>query len=276
MPELSNKTSFDNILERLEKGFHEQQTAFMTTRDEVNTLKSAYNVIQRDIMSLANSVEKLVARFEDGNKTNWPMLALLAGMAPILIGGMAFFMTSFTANAVAPIHSEVVQTQTTMKALADQVKEIATIQNTRGGTLQNLSTTVASNHESISRMMERERRLEDQVAKSASSDDISRTDRVQLNDRVKKLEQQISSEIADRRQQSAEVRVQLGEIEQQFHSVSNLENLRAAYYNRNIAMLWEKTHPGERFPTDNFFPTSIFQGPGGAPSMPANGLKGGE
>ena len=62
-------------------------------------------------------------------------------------------------------------------------------------------------------------------------------------------------------------RVQIGEIEQQFHSVSNLDNLRAAQQERLNAMLWEKSHPGERYPNGTFFPTSIFQGNGGSPPL---------
>ena len=44
-----NLKTVDSILARLEKGFQEQQDSFLATRDDVNTLKSAYNVIQRDM-----------------------------------------------------------------------------------------------------------------------------------------------------------------------------------------------------------------------------------
>lgn len=239
----------------------------MSTRDDVNTLKAAYSVIQRDIMSLANSVEKLVARFEDNSKTNWPLLALMAGLLPILIGGGAFLMSSYTTTAIAPVHTEIVSVTATMKTLAEQVKEIAVIQSDRGGKISNLSVEAAGNRDVISRLNDRQHILEDAVNKSAAADENSRTDRKQLNERLSKVESLFASEVADRRSTSAEVKVQLGEIEQQFHSVANLENLRAAQQERLNAMLWEKSHPGERYPNGTFFPTSIFQGPGGSAPM---------
>ena len=87
---------------------------------------------------------------------------------------------------------------------------------------------------------------------------------------MKKMEDLYAQEAADRKSQLAQTRVQLSEVEQQFHSVSNLENLRAAQQERLNAMLWEKSHPGERYPNGTFFPSSIFQGTGGSPSMGNN------
>jgi septal ring factor EnvC (AmiA/AmiB activator) len=266
-----NEARDESILARLERGFREQQTSFMNTRDEVNSLKSAYGVIQRDIMSLANSVEKLVARFEDSHKTNWPLLALLAGLLPIFIGGGAFMLSSYTSSAVAPVHTEIVSVTTSLRALADQVKEIAAIQNDRTGKLSNLAVEATTNQNIITRMVDRQRVIEDAVQKSAAADENSRTDRKQLNERMSKIEDLLRTEITERRTNQAETRVQLAEIEQQFHSVSNLDNLRAAQQERLNAMMWEKAFPGTRYPNGTFFPTSIFQGPGGSPPINPGG-----
>lgn len=236
----------------------------LQTRDDVNILKTGYGVIQRDIMTMTAAIDKLVTRFEETRKTNWPLLALCAGLLPIVIGGIIFFMTSFVAGAVAPLQSHVVQIDVTVKSLADQVRDIATIETARGKDLSLLAQTATLNGETINRMLERQRLVDDSISKSTSADENSRTDRSQLNTRMSKIESQLASEVQERRTHSAETRVQLAEIEQQFHSVSNIANLRAAQQERMNSMMWEKTHPGERYPNGTFFPTSIFQGPGGA------------
>jgi chromosome segregation ATPase len=208
-----------------------------------------------------------VSRFEESSKTNWPLLALGAGLIPLMVGGMGYLMASYTANAVAPLQTQIVQIETGLKTAADQIKEVATIQAGRGKDLSLLGQTATTNSELLNRMIARQHDLEEKVAASTAADVNSRTDREQLNQRVAKLEQDFAKEMAERRANSAEVRIQLAEVEQQFHSVSNLENLRAAQQERLNAMLWEKSHPGERYPNGTFFPTSIFQGTGGAAPM---------
>lgn len=259
-----------DLLRRLEKGFQDQQNAFQQTRDDVNSLKSGYNVIQRDVMSISTAIERLVSRFEESRKTNWPLLAMGAGLLPIVIGGMAFFMTTFTQGAIAPVQSQVVQTETNVKTMTDQLRDLSAIEVSRGKDISLLAQTTTANSEIINRMTDRQRTVDDSLSKGAAADENSRSDRQQLNNRVQKLETEIANEMGERRAQSAETRIQLGEIEQQFHSVSNLENLRAAQQERLNSMLWEKSHPGERYPNGTFFPTSIFQGQGGAPPMNNN------
>jgi hypothetical protein len=254
-----------DVLYRLEKGFSDQQTAIQSTRDEVNTLKSNQNVMQRDMATLVGSIDKLAARFDETRKTNWPLLALLSGLLPLIIGGMGFFITSYTASAISPFQTQIAQVQTNVNTLSKQISDIASIQISRGKEISLIAQETTTNGEIIKRMTTNQERMSDQVVASAAADVASRTDRLQLNDRMKKLEDIVAHETADRRAQGAEFRVHLGEIEEQFHSVSNLENLRAAQQERLNALMWEKSHPGDRYPNGTFFPTSIFQGAGGAP-----------
>ncbi len=240
-----------------------------STRDDVNLLKGGYSVLQRDLATLTSSIDKLVTRFEETRKLNWPMIGLLIAILPLMIAGLAFFTSSYTNSAISPLLSELSQVQANQKAIADQVKEIATTQASRGRDISSLSQTSTTNSELLARVIRDERDNDAKISGSNTADAISRTDRQQLNDRVVKLENSVLSETSDRKEQAAEFRVQLKEVEQQFHSVSNLENLRAAQQQRLNAQLWEKTHPGERYPDSTFFPTSIFQGEGG--SAPING-----
>jgi septal ring factor EnvC (AmiA/AmiB activator) len=208
---------------------------FTQTRDDVNTLKQGYAVLQRDLGSFVQEIKAQIttlgSKLEEKSRTNWPAIGLAVSLFTISVPGLAFIMASYTGNALAPIASA-----TTLNADA----------------IKHLTDGLAA--------------LQQMAASSTAADANSRTDRVQLNDRVQRLETGLAAEIADRRSWTAETRVHLAEIEQQFHSVSNVENLRAAQQERINTFLWEKSHPGERYPNGTFFPTSIFQGPGGSAS----------
>lgn len=255
------------VFGRLEKGFQDQQLAFQSTRDDVTALKSGYIVIQRDVLNLTSIIEKLVARFEDTRKTNWPFLATTAGLLPLLIAGLGFFVTSYTTGSVAPIHAEIAQIQIIQKTLTEQVKDLDTVQTNRYRDMSILAQSTSVNAEALSRMTTTVHGLEEKTATSTAFDANSRTDRQQLNERVKKIEETFAAEVTDRRTQQAETKIQLGEVEQQFHSVSNMENLRAAQQERLNALMWEKVHPGDHYPASTFFPTTIFQGSGGSPLL---------
>lgn len=214
------------------------ETNFTQTRDDVNTLKQNYSFLQRDIASIVQEIKSLGSRLEERSKANWPAIGLAVSLFTISIPGLGFIMASYTANAISPVAG-------------------ATTLNSEG--FKRLSQDVAA--------------LQQMATASTGADVNSRTDREQLNERARRLETELAGEVSERRAGAAEARVHLAEIEQQFHSVSNLENLRAAQQERLNSMLWEKSHPGERYPNGTFFPTSIFQGPGiqgpaGNPSMP--------
>ena len=207
------------------------ETTFTQTRDDVNVLKQGYAVLQRDISGIVQEIKGLGTKLEEKSRTNWPAIGLAVSLFTISVPGLAFIMASYTGNALAPIAS---------------------------------ATTL--NSDAIKHLSEGMAVLQQAASSSTAADSNSRTDRTQLNDRVQRLETGLGSEVSERRSWTAETRVHLAEIEQQFHSVSNVENLRAAQQERLNSMLWEKSHPGERYPNGTFFPTSIFQGPGGSAS----------
>jgi hypothetical protein len=211
------------------------ETAFQSTRDEVQALKQSYSVLQRDINNVAQEIKGFSAKLEEKSKANWPAIGLAVSLFAISVPGLGFVLTTYTAEAVAPV--------------ARDVSLIGEIQKRRGETIAQLQSATQA---------------------SLAADVNSRTDRVQLNDRVKWLETQLAAENADRRAGFAQLQTRLGEVETQFHAVSNLENLRAAQQQQINALVWDKSHPGEHYPAQTFFPTTIFQsGDDGAPPLTA-------
>jgi septal ring factor EnvC (AmiA/AmiB activator) len=222
-------TGTDNFLTRLERSFDLQEKEFQKTRDDVNALKTAQSVIQRDLGTLTSAIQSFSTKLDEQSRTNWPAIALAVTMFIAVVPGMGFVMTSYTSNAIAPLSNATTAASESMRHISDQL-----------------------------------RTLDAASAGSQMADVNSRTDRQQLNDRLRLLEATVSSEIAERRATGATVKAALAEIEGQFHAVSNLENLRAAQQERLNSMLYEAANPGKRYPNGTFFPTSLF-GPGPAP-----------
>lgn len=223
-----NNVATSDMLQRIDADFARYRTEFQRTRDDVlqitSDLTNLKTFVQNDISDLKSSINALATKLEEKSKTNWPAVALAISMVPALW----LFVTTYTANAISPTNSATALN-------SEEIKRINGLQNT----------------------------LQQEAAASTAADVNSRSDRAQLNERIQKLETTVSNDIADRRAAAAATKVSLAEIEGQFHALSNLDNLRAAQQERLNSLLWEKSHPGERYPNGTFFPTSIFQGPNG-------------
>lgn len=210
----------EQFVRRFERSLDVQRDEFQKTRDDVNALKQTQNVIQRDIATLANSIQSLGSKMDERAKTNWPALAIAVTMFLSFIPMGGFVMTTYTANAISPV-----------------------------------ANRTELNSQSIGQLNTNMHVVESMASASRQSDANSLTDRQQLNDRIAGLEKNLSSEVADRRSTSAAVKVSLVEIETQFCSSDTVRNVIRANDLRTFAVLWRKTM-GEELPIGNaFYPT---------------------
>lgn len=189
------------------------------TRDDVIGLKSGYAGIQRDMVELKSAVVQLTARFEEGRKPNLPLLGLMFGQLPIVVVLGTFIMSSYTTSAVAPLQASVAQLQATQHGNSTLLEQVNTMANA-----------------------------------SQQSDANSRTDREQLNNRVRALEQTSTTEAKQTAIELAKLNVSLSEIETQFRKDADMNNVRFAHDERDKAMIWNSSHPGgPPWPTEPFF-----------------------
>lgn len=228
------------------------------TRDDVIKLKQGYDGLRSDMIEMRQSVDRLVNRFEETRRTNWPLIAVLAGMLPVLLAGSGFIMSSYTANAVSPINSAIAELKTEQETLAAGLHDQEAAQRTADREAIQLGQQVTETVTAVKTLTEAMETIQQRTAGSIEADSQSRTDRAQLNTRLAKLETLLATETGDRREDSASFRTHLGEIETQFHAVSDVANLRGAQQERINALLWEKTY-GAGYPNSTFFPPSIFQ-----------------
>jgi hypothetical protein len=158
------------------------------------------------------------ARIESITRPKWTLMASLFSICLVLITG-AWVLTGLKVDAsVAPI-----------ALLLEQVKTQVGLDTERLHTLENVT------------------------AGSSQADATSRTDRNQLNERVRGLESNLSASQAERRSQYAVMQAKLVEIETQFCAGDIVRNLLHANDMRVQSLLWSKVNPGEHMPTDNAF-----------------------
>jgi hypothetical protein len=204
-------------LQRLEAAFSRHQGEFQRTRDDVNSfgseLANLKTGVQSSFADLRASVNALTAKLDEKSKTNWPAVALAISMVP----AVWLFVTTYTQNAIAPSISA---TAINAKAVEQQASILSMLQQSS--------------------------------ASSAAADVASRTDRGQLNDRMRGVENDLSKEIADRRSFAAEMVAKQIEIETQFCEQGHIINLMHANDLRNTAILYHKV-TGDTYPTDNAY-----------------------
>lgn len=207
---------------RLQRSFDTQEKQFQATRDDVNALKSSQIIVQRDLATLNNSINALAAKIEERSKTNWPALTIAASMSVPMVGLLGFVVTIYISAAMAPI-----------------------------------STSATINAEKIAHLSDSMRVVEGSAIAGQAADANSRVDRAQLNDRLRAAEVGLATEISDRRSNTASTKVALAEVETQLRAICSTENLRAAQQERLNSLMWEKSHPGERYPNGTFFTPCI-------------------
>jgi DNA repair exonuclease SbcCD ATPase subunit len=140
-------------------------------------------------------------------------------------------------------------------------------------TVSPLALTVEQTRVIGAQNAERLRFVENAANASSASDVESKTDRAQLNSRLRTLESespsgkatsadvanlkttigQISDRLQGMRAAQTEQRSALIEVETQFCASDYMRNLMHATDLRLFSLLWAKSYPGERYPTDNSY-----------------------
>lgn len=230
-----------------------------TQREEFIVLKKDQEDIKGQLNDLGASVQALVVEFKESRKVNYPLLVLLFSLIPFAGGGGLYFISGQIEKSIQPLSTSIVQMQANQSAHDKQINDLAARNNTEDRNISNLDTQAAATTTEVHRMGEEQRRIAAEVARSSSADQASQTDRQQLNSRLTAVEGRQATGNSERKAAMAEIGARLVEIEQQFHALSNIANIQMANQNRINAMLWEKVHPGERYPERDFFPQSIFQ-----------------
>jgi hypothetical protein len=216
--------SSDNAIKVLSNDSSNLDVERQRQRDLISQLTNDQRTSSADLSVLKTRLDSLTKDLTESRRTNWPTIISLSLLLPTLSAIAIYVISSEIGKATTPI----------------------------GQSLSTMTIQEASNTQAIGK-------LTDSSIVSTVADVTSRSDRLQLNDRLRSLETQFVSDSALRRGSITEIGSRLAETEQQFHAISNIDNLRWAHQLRDNAMLYEKINPGQRYPTDSFFPTSIFQ-----------------
>lgn len=241
-------------LPRFERIQEQQSRLIAQNQDQITRLEAEQLAIRRELTNIGANVQNLLSQWNESRKPNLAVWALLLAVVPICGTLLAFYMKGL----VDPVNTDLQATKT-------QIERQVALGTGRDQDLTKLAQATATNGSTLAAMTSQVQRVSEMALASTQADMGSKADRVQINDRLTKLEERLAEEQAQRRSATSATQVHLGEIEQQFHAVSNLRNQDTAWQMRVNALLWERAFPGTRWPTETYFPTSIFQGNGGAP-----------
>jgi len=203
-------------------GFREamaDQGSRMVTREEADSSRNVLlEKIEANRATLENRVEAevkpLQARLEEVGRPNWALMTSMASAAFLVVAAVWMIIGLKIDATMSPLALEQGQMRTALGVAQNQINS-----------LNNLATA------------------------STAADSTSRSDRDQLNGRVRVLE----TSAAQRRTDLSVMNARMVEIETQFCARDSLSNLMHAADLRLFSMLWAKTFPNSRYPTDNAY-----------------------
>ena len=199
------------------------QSARMITRQEFESNR-AVAVEKTEQLKIAldarfeSEIRPIVGRLDQIGKPNWTLMISAISIFFVMITGVWLVIGLKIDATVAPLSL----------GLAQQ------------------TGTVASNTSVI-------RAQQNATLASTEADAVSRSDRAQLNERVRLMETTVSSNAGERRAQFGVMAAKLVEVETQFCGSDVVRNLMHATDLRLFSLLWHKVFPDSTLPTDNAY-----------------------
>lgn len=110
----------EDFIRRFERALDAQEKEFYKTREDVTGLKNQQAYIQRDLGTLTSSIQALSTKMDERAKTNWPALAIGAGLLPVL----GFVLTMYTNNTVAPVANSASLNAENLRHISDNLRTV--------------------------------------------------------------------------------------------------------------------------------------------------------
>lgn len=196
-------------------------------REEIAALASSTNEFR---VSVEASIKGLAESLSQRGRPHWL----------ILIGGATFLLTLMTGLLTIGWFTI---TQNVQLSLSPDKTNIASMRETQ-----------KAHDTQIDRILDMLQKQAEQSLQSSLADEQSRTDRAQLNDRVKTIEQKQADNLAERKAETAALAERSAEVETQFRAEDRIRNVQFAENQRMIALLWNRAYPGVAYPGTAYFP----------------------
>lgn len=202
-------------------------------RDQLLSSDGERDVLRANVGDNKTAINTLAAKVEVLSRPNYQALGLYISIVILVFPAIWLFVTTYTGSEI-------------------------------GKNVTPIASSTALNSEAIKILNTDVEVLKQNSANSSAADVASRTDRVQINDRLRIAESGLSKEIADRRSFESSTLAKQIEIETQFCEQGHIINLMHANELRIIAILWHKT-TGDVYPTDNaYYPIVCHQNANGS------------
>jgi len=224
--EVANEKRFDSVNEF--RGTLTDQASKFINRSEHDIVtdglqKAISSVAERldgKILGLGNrfdsEIKPISEKIENQSKPNWPLMASVGSLFLLMVSGVWLIIGLKIDAVITPV---VVQQSGMQSTINTDVTRISQLENVTNG--------------------------------SVAADVQSRSDRGQLNDRVRNLENMFSAGQQARNGQMQTIDSRLAEVETQFCASDIVRNLIHASDMRITSIIWHKTFPDSVMPTDN-------------------------
>lgn len=232
------------------------ETARMSARldAQVSDLANLSRALQDFVGEFKASFANLSRQFEDSRKPNLQLLSLVV----VLVGGMWALINNQITNNIQPLNTEIAQLKTGSDEVVKDLHDVTALQATQGQQQIGSTLQVTSNSADIKIMQQQIEKLQQASASSEEADAESRTNRSELSSLTSRLSTDLAQEIADRRAADASFSTHLGEIETQFHGVTDDVNQNKSHFEQTFGLLWPKVF-GTAYPASTYYPHSMFQ-----------------
>jgi hypothetical protein len=206
------------VLNGFREAMADQGSRMLTRQEAENNIKALQEKIDAHRAAMESRVEAEIkpmqARLEEVGRPNWALMTSMASAAFLVVAAVWMIIG--------------LKIDATMSPLALEMGQIRVAQTTHTNSITSLTNLATA---------------------STAADVSSRTDRDQLNLRMRAAETANSS----RRTEHSVLEARMVEIETQFCARDIISNLMHANDLRLLSMLWRKTFDGSTYPTDNVF-----------------------
>jgi hypothetical protein len=216
-------------LQRLESDVTAFQRSLQLLREEQITQIGELTSLKASVQTGEAETSAAIKTINGKLGPNYTALALYAALVIAVVPVVWLIVTMYTGAAVDKASSD----------LTNKITPAISATQVNGEAIRRLSDAVST--------------LQQVSSGSTVADAASRGDRAQINDRLGKVESGLASEVAERREFAASVRVAEAEIETQFCNADAIRNLMHKMDATDISIVWRKVLPDSPMPTDNMY-----------------------
>lgn len=251
----------DKKLEHLNgvrEALRDQAALMIRKEDAESRIKAATERLEAQITNLTSRTEAELKPIHQQmgllGKPNWTILGTVASVGLATITGCWVLIGLKIDAALGPVSLSVEQIKVSNGSRDRQISDNGLLATRIAQETLTLTQQSAAQQANQNQLSERLHTVETTSTTSSQADATSRTDREQLNNRMRMMENNIASESSERKSFEAALKSDQKESEAQFKGLSVLINLTKDHFSQLFGIIWAKVFPGQTLPATPYRP----------------------